>query len=68
MENIAENTVKKQRGKPFGKGVSGNPNGKAKGTKHYATQLLEQLFDDGISEVAQQVLIRQNLVICKPAS
>jgi hypothetical protein len=33
----AENAAGKQRGRPFRKGRSGNPSGKAKGTRHRAT-------------------------------
>jgi len=33
----AENAAGKQRGRPFRKGRSGNPSGKAKGTRHKAT-------------------------------
>ena len=32
QSKLAENTPKKQRGRPFPKGISGNPKGKPKGT------------------------------------
>ncbi|PZP56268.1 MAG: hypothetical protein DI586_04295 [Micavibrio aeruginosavorus] len=34
-----------QRGRPFKKGQSGNPNGKPKGTQHHATRAVLQLLD-----------------------
>jgi hypothetical protein len=43
--NLAENTVKKQRGRPFEPGKSGNPKGKPAGTKNYITQLEEAIKD-----------------------
>ena len=44
MDNAA-NTAKKQRGRPFVKGQSGNPAGKPKGTRHAATLAAESLLD-----------------------
>jgi hypothetical protein len=41
----AENAVGKQRGRPFRKGRSGNPSGKAKGTRHRATMAVEALLE-----------------------
>ena len=41
----AENSPKKQRGKPFQKGMSGNPAGKPKGARHKATRAVEALLD-----------------------
>lgn len=40
-----ENTTKKQRGRPFKKGQSGNPNGKAPGTRNKATRAVQALLD-----------------------
>ena len=42
---VAEISVEKQRGRPFAKGVSGNPKGKPKGTRNKATRLAETLLD-----------------------
>jgi Family of unknown function (DUF5681) len=44
---MAENTAQEQRprGRPFRKGVSGNPAGKPKGTRNQATLLAERLLD-----------------------
>jgi len=39
---IAEKSEKKQRGKPFKKGTSGNPNGRPKGSKSIKTKLVEE--------------------------
>jgi hypothetical protein len=41
----AENAAPKQRGRPFRKGRSGNPSGKAPGTRHRVTQMVEQLIE-----------------------
>ena len=56
----AENAAKKQRGKPFTPGQSGNPAGKAKGTRNRATLALEELLD-GQAEVLTQKVIDQGL-------
>ena len=42
---MAENAAIKQRGKPFPKGKSGNPAGKAPGTRHKATQAALALLE-----------------------
>ena len=39
------NIAGKQRGRPFPKGVSGNPAGKPRGARHKATLAAEALFD-----------------------
>ena len=41
----AENAARKQRGRPFRKGQSGNPSGKAKGTRHKATMAVQALLE-----------------------
>ena len=41
----AENAAGKQRGRPFRKGRSGNPTGKAKGTRHKATMAVQALLE-----------------------
>jgi len=41
----AENTARKQRGKPFRKGQSGNPRGRPQGARNAATMLAERLLD-----------------------
>lgn len=42
---MAENTAAKQRGNPFKPGQSGNPAGKAKGTRHKTTLAIEALLE-----------------------
>jgi len=46
---VADNAARKQRGKPFRKGESGNPSGKKPGTLHQAT-LAAQVLLDGEAE------------------
>lgn len=41
----AENSEKKQVGKPFRKGQSGNPKGKPKGALNHATRAVQTLLD-----------------------
>lgn len=45
MTAAAENGARKQRGRPFQKGVSGNPAGKPPGTRHTATRAMEALLE-----------------------
>ena len=52
----ADNATKRQRGRPFPKGVSGNPKGCATGSRHKATLLLEKLMSDDAEEVVQSVI------------
>jgi len=42
---MAENAAEKQRGKPFPKGQSGNPKGKAKGCRNHATRVVQALLE-----------------------
>ena len=42
---MAANATGKQRGKPFQPGQSGNPAGKAPGTRHKVTQAVEALLE-----------------------
>lgn len=44
--STAETTAKKQRGRPFPKGRSGNPTGRPVGARNRATVLAETLIDD----------------------
>jgi len=53
---MAENSAKKQRGKPFEKGQSGNPRGKPKGARHRTTILAEKLMADDAEAVVTAVI------------
>ena len=44
LPSPAEKTAKKQRGRPFEAGQSGNPNGRPKGSRNRVTQALEILI------------------------
>lgn len=46
----------RQRGRPFPKGVSGNPAGKAPGTKNRATRILEALLESEAETVTRAVI------------
>ena len=52
----AENAAPKQRGRPFQKGLSGNPAGKPPGTRHRVTQLVEGLIADKAEALTQRAL------------
>lgn len=45
MSEAADNTARKQRGRAFKPGQSGNPAGKPKGTRHKATLAIEALLE-----------------------
>ncbi len=55
---LTENTAREQRprGKPFPKGVSGNPAGRPKGTRNRATVLLEAITDDDLHAIVTKVI------------
>jgi hypothetical protein len=50
---LADKTAEKQRGKPFKKGKSGNPDGRPQGSRNKATIALEALLD-GQAEALMQ--------------
>jgi Family of unknown function (DUF5681) len=56
----AENTAKKQRGRPFEPGKSGNPNGRPKGSRNKTTLAIEALLD-GESEAITRTLLEKAL-------
>jgi hypothetical protein len=45
VSESAENSREKQRGRPFERGQSGNPNGRPKGARNIVTRALEALFE-----------------------
>jgi Family of unknown function (DUF5681) len=53
---VPANAVRKQRGRPFAKGLSGNPAGKPPGTRHRVTVLTEQLMADDAEGVVRKVI------------
>lgn len=55
---FADKTAKKQRGKPFVKGASGNPNGRPKGSRNKATLAMQELLDDEAEEITRIVINR----------
>lgn len=50
---VAETTAKKQRGRPFPKGRSGNPGGRPVGARGRATVLAEKLMDGEAAEITR---------------
>ncbi len=53
---IAENSTPKQRGRPFAKGVSGNPAGKPKGAQNHATRAAKALLQGNLSAIVQSLI------------
>jgi Family of unknown function (DUF5681) len=53
---MADKAAKKQRGRPFLKGVSGNPHGCARGSRHKASLLAERLMEGDAEEVVRAVV------------
>ena len=51
-----DRTAGKQRGKPFVKGQSGNPNGRPEGSRNKATILAQALFDGQAEELIQKCI------------
>ena len=50
----ADNTAKKQRGRPFEPGQSGNPNGRPRGSRNRATLAAEALINNKAQELAEK--------------
>jgi hypothetical protein len=55
---MTENTARKQRGRPFKPGQSGNPAGKPAGTRHKATVMAQALFDGEVEELTRKIIER----------
>ena len=51
-----ENTAGKQRGRPFQKGESGNPDGRPKGSRNATTVALETLLDGQATALTQKAI------------
>jgi Family of unknown function (DUF5681) len=54
----AENTAKKQRGRPFKAGRSGNPEGRPRGSRNKATMAVEALLDGEANAIARKAVER----------
>jgi Family of unknown function (DUF5681) len=52
----ADNTAEKQRERPFEKGMSGNPNGRPKGSRNATTLALETLLDGQAKALTQKAI------------
>jgi uncharacterized protein DUF5681 len=52
----AEATAPKQRGRPFQKGHSGNPQGRPLGARNAATVIAEQLFEGEAEAITRKVI------------
>jgi hypothetical protein len=53
---VAENTAKKQRGRPFKPGQSGNPKGKPKGALNLTTRAAQELLDGEAQALTQKAV------------
>jgi hypothetical protein len=53
---MAVNTAKKQRGKPFEPGKSGNPSGRPKGSLNQATMAAQELLDGKAQALTQKAV------------
>ena len=51
-----DKTEKKQRGKPFEKGQSGNLNGRPKGTRNKTTLAMEALLDGEAEAITRKAI------------
>ena len=51
---MAENTARKQRGRPFEQGQSGNSAGKPKGARHRTTLAVERLLEGEAGQIGRK--------------
>lgn len=68
MSVNAEATPTKQRGKPFPKGVSGNPSGRPAGSRNRVTEALQTILEgegERITRKAVELALEGNLVAIK---
>jgi hypothetical protein len=56
MTSTAEKTTKKQRGRPFQKGQSGNPTGRPVGARNKTTVAMEVLLDDEADAIVRKAI------------
>jgi Family of unknown function (DUF5681) len=56
LTHRAANTAGKQRGKPFQKGQSGNPDGRPRGSRNVTTLALESLLDGQATALTQKAI------------
>ena len=57
MSGIAANSPRRQRGRPWPKGVSGNPKGPGTGSRNRASLLLDRMAEGEAEAVLQSVLM-----------
>jgi Family of unknown function (DUF5681) len=53
---VAEKTARKQRGRPFRKGLSGNPRGRPLGARNRATIAMEALLDGEAEAITRKAV------------
>ena len=56
MGEVGDNTPRRQRGRPWPKGTSGNPRGPGTGSRNRASLLLDRMADGEAEAVLQAVL------------
>lgn len=52
----ATSAAPKQRGRPFQKGASGNPRGRAPGTRNRATRIAQELLDGEAEQITRRAI------------
>jgi len=54
--SLADTTAEKQRGRPFEKGESGNPNGRPVGSRNKATLAVQALFEGEAEAISRKAI------------